>query len=217
VRIERADRLFFGVCDAVTEAWLRDVNPRSESLQPLYVPGRARREIYDAMVARVTTAVTEGYEVCLALYGHPGVCARAGHESIRIARSNGFRATMLPGISCEDCLLADIGVDPAACGLQSYEASVFLARKMAFDPRAGLLLWQIGMLGDFDYRAVYQPRDMPAMVRHLAPAFGVAHEVLLYELPSYAASSPITQRVTLGELPHAEFTWATTLYVPPLA
>jgi len=30
---------------------------------------------------------------------------------------------MLPGISAEDCLVADLGIDPASSGCQSYEAN----------------------------------------------------------------------------------------------
>jgi hypothetical protein len=34
---------------------------------------------------------------------------------------------MLPGISAEDCLFADLGIDPGIYGCQSYEATDFLA------------------------------------------------------------------------------------------
>jgi hypothetical protein len=57
----------------------------------------------------------------------------------------GVSARMLPGVSAEDNLIADLGVDPA--GLQSYEATGFLVYKYRFDTSAGLVLWQVGVLG----------------------------------------------------------------------
>jgi hypothetical protein len=216
-RIERADLVLYSVGDAVSEQWLCEQNPRCRPLTDLYRVGEPRQAIYAAMVARVMEAVRSDLEVCLALYGHPGVCARAGHESIQLARAEGYAARMLPGVSCEDCLFADLGVDPATAGCQSHEASTFAERGMAFDPRAALLLWQIGMLGCHDYQQSYKPRGLQALAAQLAAGYGAAHKVLLYELPAYAASEPLLRRVAIAGLPETPLTWATTLYAPPLA
>lgn len=213
--LRAADRVFHCVCDAVTEAWLHELHPRAESLRPLYRPGVERGLIYTAMAERVLDAVRAGDTVCLAFYGHPGVCAQAGHQSIAMARAEGYAASMLPGVSCEDCLYADLGVDPAEAGCQSHEATRFLSRAMAFDARAGLVLWQIGMLGHLDYQASYRPSGLLALIEHLQPAYGAEHEVLLYELPSYAARAALVQRMPLHRLAQAPMNWAMTLYVPP--
>jgi hypothetical protein len=214
-RIEQADRLFYSVSDAVTTQWLHEINPHAESLNSLYREGAPRLAIYEGMVERVLAAVRDGHETCLALYGHPGVCARAGHDSVVIARAEGHLAVMLPGVSCEDCLFADLGVDPATHGMQSHEATVFLSRSMSFDARAGLILWQIGMLGDPDYRLRYQSTELLRLVEHLAPAYGASHRVVLYEIPNYGGGAPVVTQTLLAALPEAELTWATTLYVPP--
>src|SRR2546429_6584747 len=44
----------------------------------------------------------------------------------RQAREEGFEAEMLPAVSAEDCLFADLGVDPGDEGCQSFEATSFL-------------------------------------------------------------------------------------------
>jgi precorrin-2 methylase len=64
------------------------------------------------------TAVREGLNVCAAFYGHPGVFVYASHQSIRLARAEGFEAQMLPGISAEDCVFADLGIDPENMGVR---------------------------------------------------------------------------------------------------
>jgi len=51
------------------------------------------------MVERTVTFVRWGLNVCAVFYGHPGVFADPAHNAIRLARREGFRALMLPGIS----------------------------------------------------------------------------------------------------------------------
>jgi hypothetical protein len=51
---------------------------------------------------------------------------------------------MLPGISSEDGLFADLGVHPVSYGRQSYEATDFLANGRKTDPTSSVVLWQIG-------------------------------------------------------------------------
>ena len=67
------------------------------------------------------------------------------------ARAEGFNARMLPGISAEDCLFANLGADPGTHGCQSFEATSFLLRKPKFDTLTHLILWQIlfGIQGIF--------------------------------------------------------------------
>ena len=81
-------------------------------------------------------------------YGHQRVFVHPGHESIRRAHMEGFPACMLPGISAEDCLFAELGIDPSKNGCQSFEATDFLVYKRKFDNRSSLILWQIGANGD---------------------------------------------------------------------
>ena len=74
------------------------------------------------MADTILNEVRAGKTVCAALYGHPGIFACVGHIAITDARAEGFSAEMLPGISTEDCLVADLGIDPGTTGMQSMEA-----------------------------------------------------------------------------------------------
>ena len=56
----------------------------------------------------------------------PGVFARVPHKAIAQARAEGFEAHMEAGVSAEDCLYADLGIDPGEVGCQQYEASQFM-------------------------------------------------------------------------------------------
>src|SRR5439155_1808739 len=133
--------------DAVTEQALLEMNPRAESMKALYREDRRRRATYDAMVERILAEVRTRAVVCAVFYGHPGVFVAPSHEAIRRARAEGHTALMLPGISAEDCLFADLGIDPSRFGCQSYEATDFLVHRRRIDRTAALVLWQIGTVG----------------------------------------------------------------------
>jgi len=124
---------------------------------------------------------------------------------------------MLPAVSAEDCLFADLGVDPGQLGCQSYEATDFLIRRRRPDPSAALILWQLSVLGRID--AVTEPDSsrMPFLVDHLCGHYPAEHEVVLYEASPYPVVGPAVQRVALGGLADAEIAAMTTLYVPPAA
>lgn len=132
--IERADIVLYGVADPATAIWIRELNPNAEPFCD-YVPGAPRRVTYEKWVDRILECVRDGQRVCATFYGHPGAFVYSSHEAIRRARAEGFEARMLPGISAEDCLFADLGVDPFVAGCQSFEATDFLVRPVISTPR----------------------------------------------------------------------------------
>jgi len=215
--MRRADLLLHLVFDPVTEAWLHDLNPSALSLRSSYVLGRPRCDTYAELVERILEPVRQGLRVCWATYGHPGLCAESGHAAVRQARAEGHRAVMLPGVSCDDALFADLGLDPARDGCQHYESTNFLVCRRQFDPHASLILWQIGLLGQSDYRQPFSTAGLPLVAEMLASVYGPRHKVVLYEAALYAVCDPVVQHVALKDLPGAELRWSMTLYVPPLA
>ncbi|MFK9297939.1 hypothetical protein ACJEJR_24330, partial [Escherichia coli] len=55
---------------------------------------------------------------------------------------------MEPGISAEDCLYADLGIDPGIVGCQHFEATQFMLYRRVIDTAGYLILWQVGAAGD---------------------------------------------------------------------
>jgi hypothetical protein len=215
--IRRADRLFFLVTEPVTRHWLEEQNPNAESLYDAYGEGRQRSASYQEMVDRILAPVRAGLRVCAAFYGHPGVFAWPGHEAIRLARTEGFEAEMLPGISAEDCLFADLGLDPAVQGCQSFEASDFLLRSRRFDPTSLLILWQIGGIGvrTFHRTELWSREGLKILAERLVETYGPEHEAILYEAATLPICAPRREVVRLHNLGDAAVTLITTLCVPP--
>jgi hypothetical protein len=211
----RADRVLHLGADPLMRRWLSALRPDAESLQAFYAPGKERGETYREMVNAILAPVREGCDVCAAFYGHAGVFVSPSHEAIRQAREAGYEATMLPAVSAEDCLFADLGIDPGRTGCQSYEATNFLLTNRPVDAAAVLILWQIGVLGEWGSGRRTDRRRLGLLVDRLLTVYPTEHELILYEASPYPVGDAVAVRAALGRLAEAALTPATTLVVPP--
>ena len=214
-----ADQLFFLVAEPATRLWLESQFPSAESLHDVFWDGRPRQAAYDEIVERLLASVLQGKSVCAAFYGHPGVFVHPSHEAVRRVRAAGFKARMLPGVSAEDCLFADLEVDPAAYGCQSFEATDFLVRGRIFDPHSALILWQIGALGVTTYhlRDLWNAGGLDILVEELHRDYPPDHPVVIYEATHYPVCEPFIQRTTIDGIPNCRVNTHSTLWVPPIA
>ena len=215
--IKQADKVLYVVGDPVAEAMLKELNPAgAESLTGMYAEGKQRIETYNQMIERTLDCIRAGMLTCMACYGHPGVFVYPSHESIRRARMEGYSARMLPGISSEDCLFADLGVDPGINGCQSYEATDFLINQRVIDPTSSVVLWQIGVVGDATFKAVgYDLSAMPLLVERLMAIYPAAHPMYLYEAAVFHGCEPVIRQITAPQLTHGPLSAGYTLYIPP--
>jgi hypothetical protein len=122
---------------------------------------------------------------------------------------------MLPGISAEDCLFADLGIDPGRAGCQSYEATDFLVHHRLIDTTCGVILWQIGVVGQI-YNLVGRPESISILADTLIEKYGPTHEVIVYEARHYPTCDPVIIRLQLAALASTNLSPISTLYIPPL-
>ena len=214
--IDNADVVFTGLSDGVIELWLAKMHPDVRSLQTFYREGKPRSDTYQQMVDAMLNEVRAGRRVCGAFYGHPGVFALPTHKAIEIARREGYFAHMEPGVSAEDCLYADLGIDPGKYGCQHYEASQYMLYRRRIETSAYLVLWQIGVAGDqslarFSTGAAYRQ----VLVDVLARDYDLNHEVILYKAVTLPMHRPRIERLRLGDLPAAQVDTQVTLVIPP--
>lgn len=217
VEISRADRVFYLVSDPLSEKWIKNLRPTARSLSSCYVPGGPRMAAYQRMIEEILAPVRSGRRVCAAFYGHPGVAALPSHEAIRRARKEGFDAEMLPGISAEDCMFSELGIDPARSGCQSYEATDFLVYRRKVDPSSALVLWQAGVVGNPNYGKRPARSGLRVLARRLARVYGRRHEVVLYEASLLPVIPSTIRSTTVEELPTAGVKRGMTLFIPPRA
>jgi uncharacterized protein YabN with tetrapyrrole methylase and pyrophosphatase domain len=213
--IEQADKVLYLFADPVPAAWVSKVNPSAQSLEGFYSPSKDRDQTYEEIVEEILSWVRRELDVCVVFYGHPGVFVAPSHEAIRRAYKEGFRARMLPGISAEDCLFADLGVDPGIWGCQSFEATNFLLYRRKIDTCTPLLLWQVAGVGVRQGATQPNAAGLQVLAEFLQEDYGPDHEVILHQASPYPVFDPIVQQVRLRDLPTADLTPMCTLYVPP--
>jgi uncharacterized protein YabN with tetrapyrrole methylase and pyrophosphatase domain len=215
--VRHAERVLYSVAEPNVEAVIRALNARAEPLMHLYQVGKPRSATYDEMVEAILSSVRNGSRTVAIFYGHPGVFAFPSHEAVRRARAEGFTASMLPGVSAEDCLFADLGVDPADGGCQALEATDYLLRLRSIDPTQQLILWQVGVVGESAYRGTaYSLAALPLLSRKLQETYPAEHPVVVYEAATEPGARARCTKATVAALAGAALTPFSTLYVPPL-
>jgi hypothetical protein len=215
--IKSAEVVCYSVADPITEYWVKTLNRDARSFSGFYAPDKDRRLTYDEMTDELVSLVHAGVNVCAVFYGHPGVFVEASHRAIAILRGQGHQARMLAGVSTDGCLYADLGINPGLVGMQCFEATEFLFSRRRFDSSSGLILWQIGVLGEVTARPGFcRPERLKRLVEALALQYPPEHEVVLYLASTLPGLPPTIQRLSLAGLSEAEVTPMMTLYIPPL-
>jgi precorrin-4 methylase len=216
--IEQADVVFAALSDGVVQAWLERLNGDVRSLQPYYQEGKSRLKTYRQWVDLMMTEVRAGKKVCGVFYGHPGIFAWSPHKAIEVARAEGFAAHMEPGVSAEDCLYADLGIDPGRFGCQHFEASQLLFYERRIDATGYLVLWQVGLVGDLSLaRFSTGPAYRQVLVDVLSQDYPLDHPVIIYRGATLPIEKAEIRHVTLRDLPHIRLTTEETVVLPPAA
>ncbi|MFJ9770442.1 SAM-dependent methyltransferase [Kitasatospora sp. NPDC101157] len=220
--LREADHVFHCVADPATVVRINAWRPDAYDLGVLYDDAKDRYLTYVQMSEAILHFVRAGRRVAAVFYGHPGVFVLSSHRALRIARREGHRAVMRPGISALDVLCADLGVDPSTPGMQTFEASDLLIRGRRIDPGLHLVLWQVGIVGELDYRrGGFTNRHLPVLLDRLEEAYGPDHTVVNYIGARYRGLEPVTARHTVAELrdPAVQrtVTSASTWYLAPTA
>lgn len=216
--IQQADVVFAALSDAIVEVWLEHMHPDVRSLQPYYGDGKSksRAVTYREWVEVMMAEVRAGKRVCAVFYGHPGIFAWSPHEVIKLARAEGFKAHMEPGISAEDCLYADLGIDPGRFGCQHYEASQLLFYDTPINPGAYLVLWQVGLVGDRSMKRFSTgPEYRQVLVDVLSRDYPLDHEVIIYRGATLPIEQPRIRQVALRDLPATDVSAEETVVLQP--
>lgn len=218
--IRAADRVFHCLPDRVSQIWLNDIRPDALDLRILYGWSDRRSDTYVQMAEAMVHCVRRGEKVVAIYYGHPGIFATPAHRALTIARQEGYKAKMRPGISALDYIVADVGFDPMIPGLISYEASDLLLRRRRIDTSLHVVLWQVGMVGEFGFNPQgFGNRGFGLLVDTLREAYGPDWEITNYIAPQYVGVEPLIERHRISTLNEesvrSRFTHLSTFYIAP--
>lgn len=213
--VASSEKVLYLVPDADTDEWIRAANPTSESLGGFYLGRASRLETYLEITEHILSFVRRGLRVCAVFYGHPGVFVFPSHEAIIRASEEGFAARMLPGVSAEDCLFSDLGVDPGRRGCRTFDATDFLVRRRQPDATVPMILWQVGAVGRTDYPRDGNRANLAILAGVLLMQYGPGHQVVIYEAAAGPRRDPVIEFICLEQLVEAPIRLTSTLYIPP--
>ncbi|KAG8687223.1 hypothetical protein FRC11_007575 [Ceratobasidium sp. 423] len=201
--LKHADKVFYLVNDPVTEAFIKQNNSNTFNL---------------IMMLRQVRA---GHKVFGIFYGHPGVFVYPSRRALFIARQEQYEARMLPGISAEDYMFADLEFDPAEFGCMTSEATELIARNRPLNTSVHNIILQAGIVGVQTLE--YEKSKFQLLVDRLERDFGPGHKVVHYvgaiRMTPQAQSAMVVYSVEELRNPDvARFiNSSSTLYVPPRA
>nr|WP_029489101.1 SAM-dependent methyltransferase [Fluoribacter dumoffii] len=212
-----ADKVLYLVNEPVTKQWIERYSRLSESLEPIYFSENDRQNSYDKIKDKIL-AEFETYDfITVVLYGHPTIFADPGLQSVIAAAMNSIETIILPGISIENCLYADLKIDPGQFGCFHVEATELLLYNKIIDPTAHLCIWQPGMIGN---RSVPQSnqksKHLNLLKRKLKKYYPEDHICIIYEASMYPSVEPRIHQFPLYEIEDQTIATLSTLYIPPL-
>ena len=218
--IKNADKVFYCVADPVTEAFIKDLNSSAMDLYVFYDDTKKRYDTYVQMAEAILHEARRGLDVVGVFYGHPGVFVLPSHRAIQIAKQEGIPAKMLPAPSAEDCLFADLEIDPSYPGLQYLEATDLLLRNRVLQTDLHVLLWQVGCIGDPGFRRKgYLNSNFHLLVDRLEKDYGADFEITHYIGAQFPTSKAQINKWKIAELRDEKMmrmiTGLSTFYIPP--
>jgi uncharacterized protein YabN with tetrapyrrole methylase and pyrophosphatase domain len=214
--IEQSDKVLYLINEPAMKEWIQNANPNTESLDGLYTKHPLRKDCYREITNFILENLRKKQHVCVVMYGHPTVFAQPALDAVNQARKEGYDARVLPGISAEDCLFADLLINPGSHGCQSFEATDLLLYRKKIDPTCHLILWQVSVIGELGHSRRYDNKQgINLLITYLLAFYKPEQEVVLYEAAQYPHFEPVIERLSLSRLSSATISRIATLYIPP--
>ena len=215
--VRQSDIVLYCVTDPCTEYWIRSNGKEFKNLSLLYDTHKPRAQTYLEMETVILDYVRNGFDTCVLFYGHPGVFVTPTHKALTSARAEGFQARMCAAVSTIDCIVADLGINPATHGLKALGASDLLLRQRKLHCDEHLILLQVGMLGNPGATKDAQLGKNLILLRdYLLAVYPPGHRSIHYRAAQYAPCDPHIEAFDLSALGQIVFWPTSTLYLPPV-
>lgn len=216
--LKQADKVLYLTNDDHYEAFIKDVNPNSESLEPYYFSHEQRSESYRAIKEKILSDLKQVKTLCFAVYGHPTFFVQTTTELYEEAKQLGHQVTVLPAVSSLDCLLTDLSINPGDRGMQIYDATNVLAYRKQLDWSSHVLIYQLGALGSNDHSRsqTMLQRRVKFFSEFLAKQLRCDPPIVIYESSQLPRRSSKIIHTTLSQLHQAQISPLATIYIPPV-
>lgn len=217
--ITGADKVLHLVNEPMMQEWLEQNAKASRNLDEAYFSFDKRLDTYQALAKTIIDEFNHHDFICFVLYGHPTIFATIGLEALALAEQKQMTIehVIIPGISAQDCLFADLKVDPGDSGCYSIDVNDLLLFDKTIEPHSHLILWQIGMIGNCGKPSYDVSRgNLLFLKERLLEYYPLNQKIYLYEASLYPAIAPKIECSILEKLEQLPFTPISSLYIKPL-
>ena len=215
----KSSRLVFDLSgDAKAVAAL---NPNIVDLYDEYWTGELCDDVYRRMEKRILTeAKKNGGPVAVIVDGHPMLFDDVNWNILRMGRRRGLKVVAVPGISCLDTMMIDVGFD-LGDGAQIVHANRLVLYGIKLDPQMQSYVLQVGKFGtSFFSRETKRnrPGRFTPLVEYLTRFY--SPDVIVTLMVSLGEQS-IRRRIRLGRLDdaraflHKHQDEGLTMHIPP--
>jgi tetrapyrrole methylase family protein / MazG family protein len=216
--IKNAEYVLYLINEPILEEWLKKNSKKSASLEHIYFFCYKRKDSYNMIIEEILSSLDTYNYVTVVLYGHPTFFSFPGLEAVKIAsKRHNIETLILPAISAQDCLLADLRIDAGENGMISVEAMSFIVFKRVFSPFYDLILWQLGAIGNISSNLKNKSvNGLRLVMDKLLIYYPKDHEITLYEASMYPGVPCKIKKFSLQNLLEQDISTITTVYVPAL-
>lgn len=205
------------VNEPITKQWIEKYSKLSESLESIYFSENDRQVAYDKIKDKILSELISHDFVTVVLYGHPTFFADPGLQAIVKARNLSIETVILPGISAENCLYADLAIDPGLYGCFHIEATELLLYDKIIDPTAHLCIWQPGVIGNRSTPKQNQKgKHLNLLKNKLLEYYPASHAATLYEASLYPGIESLIYTFLLEHIEEQNISTLSMLYIPPI-
>ena len=185
--MKEADKFYYTVADPATDIFIQKLKKNAVDLYNLYDDGKNRHGTYVQMAETLLNDVRKVFYVVGCFYGHPGVFANSPHRAVPIALDEGYDTKMLPGVSAEDCLYADLNINTSRPGCQTLRASDIVLGERPIETHCHVNIFQVGAVSmqDFNFKG-FQRIKFPALAERHLKDYGPDHTIVHYTTSQYS-------------------------------
>jgi tetrapyrrole methylase family protein / MazG family protein len=215
--IQDADEVLYISPTPLFDEYIKKLNAKSRSLNYFYEKTSDRQKTYELMSEEIVGLVRGSKKrVCVVFYGHPCVFSKPGLLAVSKLKESGLESIILPGISAEACIYADLQINPSI-GTTNFEATDLVLRQRQIDTSALLILWQPYMFGCASSKYVNENgTDRFHLLKdYLLRRYPEDHMVIGYSAGMYPGTGFLKCEVRLDRLHRDDLSIESTLIIPP--
>lgn len=212
--IKNSEIICYLINEPLMKDYIRDNSKESYDLDILYNAHTYRKDSYLDITKYVLSQFDKYNHVSFIVYGHPCFCVNSTINAIKLANKD-IDIEVLPAVSSEDCLYADLGINPLVYGTQIYEATDFLIFDRTVDASSNLILFQIGMIGNIKHDKDVNIDNLIILKSKLLNHYPKDHELIVYEASLYPHVKPVVTKITLNDLENGKFSHISTVFIKP--